>query len=75
MEQNEVDQMMQEISQEAGSAPPKQEAEINWDDVKDELEKSRQPAQSLFLHDPGRFMSSAIGRNAGSQLTIGDASC
>jgi flagellar motor switch protein FliN/FliY len=52
MEQNEVDQMMQEISQETGSAPPKQEAEINWDDVKDELEKSRQPATRTEVSDP-----------------------
>ncbi len=52
MEQNEVDQMMQEISQETGSAPPKQEAEINWDDVKDELEKSRQPVPRTEVSDP-----------------------
>jgi flagellar motor switch protein FliN len=52
MEQNEVDQMMQEINKEGGSAPPKQEAEINWDDVKDELEKSRQPAPRTEVSDP-----------------------
>ncbi len=52
MEQNEVDQMMQEISQETASAPPKQDADINWDDVKDELEKSRQPAPRTEVSDP-----------------------
>ncbi len=52
MEQNEVDQMMQEISKEAASTPPKQDAEINWDDVKDELEKSRQPAPRTEVSDP-----------------------
>jgi len=52
MEQNEVDQMMQEISQETGSAPPKQDAEINWADVKDELEKSRQPAPRPEVSEP-----------------------
>jgi flagellar motor switch protein FliN/FliY len=52
MEQNEVDQMMQEIGQETASAPPKQDAEINWDDVKDELEKSRQPAPRTEVSDP-----------------------
>lgn len=52
MEQNEVDSLMQEINKEAGSAPPKQDAEINWDDVKDELEKSRQPVPRTEVSDP-----------------------
>jgi flagellar motor switch protein FliN/FliY len=52
MEQNEVDSLMQEINKEAGGAPPKQDAEINWDDVKDELEKSRQPAPRAEVSDP-----------------------
>jgi flagellar motor switch protein FliN/FliY len=52
MEQNEVDSLMQEINKETGSPPPKQEAEINWDDVKDELEKSRQPAPRTEVSDP-----------------------
>jgi flagellar motor switch protein FliN len=52
MEQNEVDNLMQEINTEASSAPPKQDAEINWDDVKDELEKSRQPAPRTEVSEP-----------------------
>ena len=52
MEQNEVDSLMQDINKETGSAPPKQDAEINWDDVKDELEKSRQPAPRTEVSDP-----------------------
>jgi flagellar motor switch protein FliN/FliY len=52
MEQNEVDSLMQEINKETGSASPKQDAEINWDDVKDELEKSRQPAPRTEVSDP-----------------------
>ncbi|HTZ40061.1 MAG TPA: flagellar motor switch protein FliN [Syntrophales bacterium] len=52
MEQNEVDSLMQEINKEAAAAPPKQDAEINWDDVKDELEKSRQPAPRTEVSDP-----------------------
>jgi flagellar motor switch protein FliN/FliY len=52
MEQNEVDSLMQEINKETGSAPPKQDAEINWDDVKDELEKSKQPALRTEVSDP-----------------------
>ncbi len=52
MEQNEVDSLMQEINKEAAPAPPKQDAEINWDDVKDELEKSRQPAPRTEVSDP-----------------------
>ena len=52
MEQNEVDSMMQEINKETGSAPPKQDAEINWDDVKDELEKSKQPAPRAEVSEP-----------------------
>lgn len=52
MEQNEVDSLMQEINKEAGSASPKPDAEINWDDVKDELEKSRQPVPRTEVSDP-----------------------
>lgn len=52
MEQSEVDSMMQEINKEAGSAPSGQEAEIGWDDVKDELEKSRQGPPRTEVSDP-----------------------
>ncbi len=52
MEQNEVDSLMQEINKEAAGAPQKPDAEINWDDVKDELEKSRQPAPRAEVSDP-----------------------
>jgi flagellar motor switch protein FliN/FliY len=52
MEQSEVDSMMQEINKEAGSAPSGQEGEIGWDDVKDELEKSRQAPPRTEVSDP-----------------------
>lgn len=52
MEQSEVDSMMQEINKEAGSAPSGQEGEIGWDDVKDELEKSRQAQPRTEVSDP-----------------------
>ena len=52
MEQNEVDSVMQEINKEAGSAPSGQEGEIGWDDVKDELEKSRQAPPRTEVSDP-----------------------
>lgn len=52
MEQSEVDSMMQEINKEAGSAPSGQEREIGWDDVKDELEKSRQAQPRTEVSDP-----------------------
>jgi flagellar motor switch protein FliN/FliY len=43
---------MQEINQETGGAPPGREGEIGWDDVKDELEKSRQVAPRAEVSDP-----------------------
>jgi flagellar motor switch protein FliN/FliY len=52
MEQNEVDSLMQEINKETGSAPPGREGEIGWDDVKDDLEKSRQAAPRAEVSDP-----------------------
>jgi flagellar motor switch protein FliN/FliY len=52
MEQSEVDSMMQEINKEAGSAPSGQEGEIGWDDVKDELEKSKQATPRTEVSDP-----------------------
>jgi flagellar motor switch protein FliN/FliY len=52
MEQSEVDSMMQEINKEAGSAPSGQEGEIGWDDVKDELEKSKQAPPRTEVSDP-----------------------
>ena len=52
MEQSEVDSMMQEINKEAGSAPSGQEGQIGWDDVKDELEKSRQAPPRTEVSDP-----------------------
>lgn len=52
MEQSEVDSMMQEINKEAGSAPSGQEGEIGWDDVKEELEKSRQAPPRTEVSDP-----------------------
>jgi len=52
MEQNEVDSLMQEINKETGGAPPGRESEIGWDDVKDELEKSRQAAPRAEVSDP-----------------------
>jgi flagellar motor switch protein FliN/FliY len=52
MEQNEVDSLMQEINKETGGAPPGHEGEIGWDDVKDELEKSRQAAPRAEVSDP-----------------------
>ena len=52
MEQNEVDSLMQEINKETGGAPPGREGEIGWDDVKDELEKSRQVAPRTEVSDP-----------------------
>jgi flagellar motor switch protein FliN/FliY len=52
MEQNEVDSLMQEINKETGGAPPAQEGEIGWDDVKDEMEKSRQAAPRAEVSDP-----------------------
>jgi flagellar motor switch protein FliN/FliY len=52
MEQSEVDSMMQEINKEAGSAPSGQEGEIGWNDVKDELEKSRQAQPRTEVSDP-----------------------
>ena len=52
MEQSEVDSMMQEINKEAGSAPSGQEGEIGWDDVKDDLEKSRQAPPRTEVSDP-----------------------
>ncbi len=52
MEQNEVDNLMQEINKEAAGPPPKQDTEINWDDVKDELEKSRQAVPRTEVSDP-----------------------
>ncbi|OPY12013.1 MAG: Flagellar motor switch protein FliN [Syntrophaceae bacterium PtaB.Bin038] len=52
MEQNEVDSLMQEISQATGGAPPGKEGEIGWDDVKDELEKSRQAAPAAEVSEP-----------------------
>ncbi|NPV05710.1 MAG: flagellar motor switch protein FliN [Syntrophaceae bacterium] len=52
MEQNEVDSLMQEINKETGGAPPRQDGEIGWDDVRDELEKSRQGAPTAEVSDP-----------------------
>ncbi len=52
MEQNEVDSLMQEINKETVGAPPGREGEIGWDDVKDELEKSRQAAPRAEVSDP-----------------------
>jgi len=52
MEQNEVDSLMQEINKETGGAPPAREGEIGWDDVKDELEKSRQAPPRTEVSDP-----------------------
>jgi len=52
MEQNEVDSLMQEINKETGGAPPGPEGDIGWDDVKDELEKSRQGAPAAEVSDP-----------------------
>lgn len=52
MEQNEVDSLMQEINKEAAVAPPPKDGEIGWDDVKDELEKSRQPVPRTEVSDP-----------------------
>ena len=52
MEQNEVDSLMQEINKETGGAPPGGEGEIGWDDVTDELEKSRQAAPRAEVSDP-----------------------
>ena len=52
MEQNEVDSLMQEINKETGAAPPGPEGDIGWDDVKDELEKSRQGAPAAEVSDP-----------------------
>ena len=52
MEQNEVDSLMQEINKETGGAPPGHEGEMGWDDVKDELEKSRQAAPRAEVSDP-----------------------
>ena len=52
MEQNEVDSLMQEINKDTGGAPPAQEGEIGWDDVKDELEKSRQAPPRTEVSDP-----------------------
>ncbi|HOR31224.1 MAG: flagellar motor switch protein FliN [Pseudomonadota bacterium] len=52
MEQNEVDSLMQEINRESAAAPPGQEGEIGWDDVKDELEQSRQAQPATEVSDP-----------------------
>lgn len=52
MEQNEVDSLMQEINRESAAAPPRQEGEIGWDDVKDELEQSRQAQPATEVSDP-----------------------
>jgi flagellar motor switch protein FliN/FliY len=53
MEQNEVDSLMQEINKETGGAAlPAQEDEIGWDDVKDEMEKSRQASPRAEVSDP-----------------------
>ncbi len=52
MEQNEVDSLMQEINKETGGAPPGPEGDIGWDDVKDELEKSRQGAPGTEVSEP-----------------------
>ncbi|HOF73176.1 MAG TPA: flagellar motor switch protein FliN [Syntrophales bacterium] len=52
MEQNEVDSLMQEINRESAAAPPGQEGEIGWDDVKDELEQSRQAPPATEVSDP-----------------------
>ncbi len=52
MEQNEVDSLMQEINKETAGAPPPKDGEIGWDDVKDELEKSRQPVPRAEVSDP-----------------------
>src|SRR5512138_2670959 len=52
MDQNEVDSLMQEINKETGGAPPGHEGEMGWDDVKDELEKSRQAAPRAEVSDP-----------------------
>lgn len=52
MEQNEVDSLMQEINKETGGAPPGQDGDIGWDDVKDELEKSRQAAPGAEVSEP-----------------------
>ncbi|HNQ02664.1 MAG TPA: flagellar motor switch protein FliN [Syntrophales bacterium] len=52
MEQNEVDSLMQEINKETGGAPPGKDGEIGWDDVKDELEKSRQAAPAAEVSEP-----------------------
>jgi len=47
-----VDSLMQEINKETGGAPPGGEGEIGWDDVTDELEKSRQAAPRAEVSDP-----------------------
>ncbi len=52
MEQNEVDSLMHEINQETGGAAPKQGAEINWDDIKDDLEKSRHAVPRTEVSEP-----------------------
>jgi flagellar motor switch protein FliN/FliY len=52
MEQNEVDSLMQEINKETGGVPPGKDGEIGWDDVKDELEKSRQVAPAAEVSEP-----------------------
>lgn len=52
MEQNEVDSLMQEINKETGGAPPGKDGDIGWDDVKDELEKSRQAAPGAEVSEP-----------------------
>jgi len=44
--------LMQEINKETGGATPAQEGEIGWDDVKDEMEKSRQAAPRAEVSDP-----------------------
>jgi len=43
---------MQEINRESAAAPPGQEGEIGWDDVKDELEQSRQAQPATEVSDP-----------------------
>ncbi|HPG70511.1 MAG TPA: flagellar motor switch protein FliN [Syntrophales bacterium] len=47
-----MDSLMQEINRETGAAPPGQEGEIGWDDVKDELEQSRQAPPATEVSDP-----------------------
>jgi len=44
--------LMQEINRESAAAPPGQEGEIGWDDVKDELEQSRQAQPATEVSDP-----------------------